>query len=178
VEAAIAANTRTGSQLAYAADAALEAILPELAAAFNWTDILTGTVSSSLHGFAMPPVGPGESPIGLTQLTAIVQAENDARGSWGPNSPRWRLFAHGWLTEVVPVASADSDEYVAAFVADDVSETDGNPMVDTNRRLQLSVRSSNARGMHRTVLATLEQTTERTAAGLPGVRVLAWKEIR
>jgi hypothetical protein len=65
-----------------------------------------------------------------------------------------------------------------AWVADDVSEADGNPSVDTNYRIQLVARAMNTQGMRRSVGITVEQTPEYTAAGLPAVRVLAWRSVQ
>jgi hypothetical protein len=178
VETLVAANQRAGSQLAYAAEATAEGVLADLLTTSNWTDILNGVVSSRLSGYSVPPVGPGDPPMTLAQLTSVVQAENDALGSWGSNGPQWRLFAHGWITELAPMASVDHDEFLAAFAADDVGETDGDPFVDTNGRIQIAARALSTRGTHRTILMTVAQTTKLTPAGFPGVRILAWKEIR
>jgi hypothetical protein len=178
VETVIASNQRAGSQLAYAAEATAEGVLADLLTTSNWTDVLNGVVLSRLSGHAVPPVGPGDPPMTLAQLTAVVQAENDTLGFWGANSPQWRLFAHGWITELAPMASVDHDEFLTAFAADDVAETDGDPFADTNGRIQIAARASSARGAHRTILMTVAQTTKPTPAGFPGVRILAWKEIR
>ena len=178
VETVIASNQRAGSQLAYAADAAADGVLADLLTLANWSDALNGVASSSLRGHAVPPVGPGEPPVTLVQLTAAVQSEFDAQGSWGANHPQWRLFGHGWLTEFAPMATVDSDEFIATFVADDVAENDGNVLVDSNRRIQINARAMSARGIHRSIVMTVEQTSSVTSTGVPGVRVLTRKEIR
>jgi hypothetical protein len=178
VETVIASNQRAGSQLAYAAEAAAEGVLADLLTIPNWSDTLSGVVVSRLRGHAVPPVAAGEPPVTLVQLTAAVQSEFDARGSWGSNHPQFRLFAHGWLTELAPMATADSDEFVAAFVGDDVGDADGDPLVDSNGRIQVAARALSARGVHRSFVMTVEQTSSRTSNGVPGVRVLTRKEIR
>lgn len=177
VEVGIAANHRAGAQAAYAVDAAVEVVVGDLLTTPNWTDILGGVVSSRLTGSGVPPVGPGESPVTLAQLTAVVQAESDAAASWGANSPAWRLFAHGWFYEVAP-GFPDSDEYLIAWVADDVGEVDSDPFVDSNRRVQVLARARSARGIERSVVAVVEQTATLTVAGQRGARVLAWREVR
>src|SRR6188768_2351604 len=113
VETVIASNQRAGSQLSSAAAAAAEGVLADLLTIPSWSDVLVGAVNSRLQGHAVPAVGPGEPPVTLAQLTAAVQSEFDVQGSWGANHPRWRLFAHGWLTELAPMAGADSDEFIA-----------------------------------------------------------------
>jgi hypothetical protein len=178
VETTISSNHRAGSQAFYAADAVAEAILADLLTTPNWTDILTGAVSSRLNGHAVPPAGPGAIPRTLAQLTADVQAESDAAGVWGPNTPRWRLFAYGWLTELAPIAAGNSDEYLTAWAADDIDEADGDPLADTNGRLQFVARASSARGMQRRIALTVAQTPDLTMAGSPAIRILAWREIR
>ena len=176
VETVIADNHRAAGQLALAADAGVEAVLAELQTVSHWTDILGGIVTSGLAGHAVPPVGPGEPPVTLSQLTGAIQAEYGRLGSWGVNTPQWRMFGHGWLTELVPAASPDGDEFLATFVADDAGESDGDPVADTNNRIQIAARASNRRGAHRTVLVTVEQIS--SASGTPGVRVLSWKELQ
>ena len=178
VETVIASNQRAGSQLAYAAEAAADAVLVDLLTIANWSDTLSGVASSSLHGHSVPPVGPGEPPMTLAQLTLAVQSEFDAQGSWGANHPQWRLFGHGWLSELAPMATVDSDEFIAVFVADDMAENDGNPLVDSNRRVQIAATAMTARGSHRSIAMTVEQTSSVTSTGIPGVRVLTRKEIR
>jgi hypothetical protein len=178
VETVIASNQRAGSQLAYAAEAAADGVLADLLTIPNWSDTLSGVAISRLQGYAVPPVAAGDPAVTLGQLTASVQSEFDAQGSWGANQPQWRLFAHGWLTELGPMASPDSDEFIAAFVADDVAEADGDPLVDSNGRIQIAARALSARGIHRSVVMTVEQTSSRTSSGIPGVRVLTRKEIR
>ena len=178
VETTISSNHRAGSQAFYAADAAVEAILADLLATPNWTDILTGAASSRLTGHVVPPAAPGAIPRTLAQLTADVQTESDAAGVWGANTPRWRLFAYGWLSQLAPIASGNSDEYLTAWAGDDVDEADGDPLADTNGRLQLIARASSARGMQRRVVVTVAQTPELTMAGSPAIRILAWREIR
>jgi len=179
VETAIASNHRAASQLAYAAESSAEVALAELLTVSDWTDVLSGVASSRFAGHAVPPVGPAEPPMTLAQLTAAMQTEYARLGSWGADTPQWRMFGHGWLSELVPVAApaASHDEFVAAFVADDVSEHDGNPMVDTNGRIQIAARACTTRGAHRTMFATVERISA-ASGGVPGVRVLSWKEIQ
>jgi hypothetical protein len=178
VETAIASNHRAAAQLAYAAEAGAEGVLAELLTISPWTDILSGVVSSAFAGSTVPPIGPGDPPLTLAQLTAAFQLEYGALGSWGSNTPHWRLFGHGWLTELAPIVSGSGGEFLAMFVADDIADGDGDPLVDSNDRIQIAARARNARGGQRTVLVTVERTTSLTPAGLPGVRVLSWREFQ
>src|SRR6185503_2559240 len=176
VETVIASNHRAAGQLVLAADAGVEAVLGELPPVSDWTDVLSGLVTSQLAVHAVPPGGPGEPPLTLTQLTMAIQTEFGRLGSWGSNTPQWRMFGHGWLRELVPAAAPDGDEFIATFVADDVGESDANPMADSNNRIQIAARASDSRGAHRTLLVTVEKTLG--TSGIPGVRVLSWKELQ
>lgn len=178
VETGVAASERAGRQLALAAETAAELAVADLLTIPNLTDILTGAAPSRLRGHAIPPVGPGEPPLTLVQLTAAVQADYSALGSWGANSPRWRVFAHGLVTELSPAISADNDDFVAVFAADDVDEQDGDPVTDTNDRIQLMACAMNRRGARRSILITAGKTNAVMANGLPGVQVVSWKELR
>ena len=102
VEGMIAANHRAGNQVSYAAEAVLEAVLADLLTAASWTDILNGTIASSLNSGTVPPAGPGQAPLDLTRLTQGIQTASDARGQWGANQPRWRLFGRGTLSSLAP----------------------------------------------------------------------------
>lgn len=175
VESLIASNHRAAGQLGLAADAGVEAVIAELSAVANWSDIVGGVVTSRLAGHAVPPVAPGSPSLTLAQLTASMQTDYSRLGSWGADTPQWRLFGHGWLSELVPVATGDSDEFLAMFVADDVGEHDGAPFIDANGRIQIAARASNARGGHRTMLVTVEKIG---APMSPGVRVLSWREMQ
>ena len=49
---------------------------------------------------------------------------------WGANNPRWQLFAHGPLSNLLPTGPRHSPFYVMVWVGDDPAETDGNPPAD------------------------------------------------
>jgi hypothetical protein len=141
-ETRIATNFRTGGQAFYAADAAAERALIDLAGAPDWTSVLSGTWLST---FTDGPSGPRRLADGREiDLVAIAESASCDRPScsladyqavtasrpWGTNNPRWRLFGHGWLADVAAGSPADSSFYVVVLVADDGSETDGDPMSD------------------------------------------------
>ena len=178
MEVILASNHRAGTQASYAADAAAEAVLADVLMTSNWTDILGGVVVSQLSGSTQLPGLPGAPSLTLGQLTTMVQAQSSAAGSWGADTPQWRVFAHGWISELAAAAPIADDQFLVAWVADDVGETDGNPFVDTNSRVQFIARAINTQGMQRTVGMTTAQTIELTNNGIPGVRVLAWREVR
>jgi hypothetical protein len=49
---------------------------------------------------------------------------------WGPNNPRWQLFAYGSMRDMLPTDTINSDTYVIVWIADDPSECDDNPLRD------------------------------------------------
>ncbi|HVQ14868.1 MAG TPA: pilus assembly PilX N-terminal domain-containing protein [Vicinamibacterales bacterium] len=189
-EARVAHSYSSGSESFYAADAALELAMNELAQQPDWNRVLDGSVSSS---FVDPAVAfrpwPGGQGRTSTEATALVtcartscsRTDMDARTAgrpWGPNNPRWRLFAYGPLS-AMRSGAIDSREYVAVWVGDDPQENDDDPLVDGDESrgpnpgrgvLTLLVHAygiSTARGVEATV-----------ARAGNGVRVISWREIR
>jgi len=49
---------------------------------------------------------------------------------WGPNNPRWQLYAYNNVSALMPAGTIDSAYYAVVMVADDASENDGNPLQD------------------------------------------------
>jgi hypothetical protein len=49
---------------------------------------------------------------------------------WGMNNPRWKLYAYGPVTAMLPTDTINSNDYVVVWIADDPSETDNNPQKD------------------------------------------------
>jgi len=176
----------------YAAEALLELVAAEVAAAPDWDLVLDGSVTSA---FVDGPTGPRTLPDGtyldLGQETAFancgrttcsladLEASTQER-PWGTNNPQWQLFAHGPAASMSTAASVNSPLYVAAWIADDPSENDGNPFRDGVGepgqnpglgRLSLLARAYGPAAVRRTLEATI-------ARGTAGPRVLSWREIR
>jgi hypothetical protein len=92
-ETRIAASYREGAEAFYAADAAIERVIPDLmAAAPAWNDILAGTMRST---FIDGPAGgsrrlPDGSILDLTEVPP------------GENNPRWQLYAYGPIASFLP----------------------------------------------------------------------------
>lgn len=212
-EIIIAGHYRGALEALYAADAGAERALEELQRMPGWTPVLAGTISS---GFVDgPPAGPRTLPDGsvmdLTAATNVrkcgrvrgctaseMDAITEAR-PWGPNNPRWQLYAYGPVARLLPASTIDSLMYVVVWVGDDPSENDNNPLVDGAAPSNpgaglLTVRAEafGPGGAHKTVEATLErfdpgaadtaiQAEEVAAPALDattGVRILSWRESR
>jgi hypothetical protein len=192
-EGVIASNFRDQAEGAYAAEAALERALDDLAAASNWNAVLTGTTRSTFVDGA--PSGTRTLADGSTidlghvvnmadcgRIQPCADADMDAvttERPWGPNNPRWQLYAHGRLADLLPNETIDSPYYVTVLVGDDPSETDAKPLEDGAGTagtgiVALRAEAFGPRGAHRSV----EMTVARPAAGQPGLRVLSWREVR
>jgi hypothetical protein len=144
-ETMIAGNFRTGQEGLYAADAVLERAMDDLLTVPDWNTLLDGTVQSAfIDG---PPSGSRTLPDGSTiDLTEAVNMANcskvstcsdadmnsitNAERPWGENNPRWKLYAYGNLTDMLPTDTINSPFYVLLMVADDPSETDKLPLKD------------------------------------------------
>ena len=195
-EALIAANFRNAQESAYAADAALERAMDDLASIADWNSILDGSIQSAFvdgppSGIRMLADG---SPLDLGQTLNMMNCRKTTPCSvanltattsqrpWGANNPVWRLFAYGPLSSLLPAHAIDSAYYVAVMVADDPSENDNDPLHDgdgaaTNPGtgiLALRAEAFGPRGAHRVV----ELTIARPRAQEAGVRVLSWRLIR
>ncbi len=180
-----------GSEAFYAADAALELAVQELARVPDWSHVLDGTVTSAFIDSQVSLQGwPGGQARTSGEATAFVNcrrtscttAELDARTSerpWGANNPRWRLFAYGPVRDMSPSGTIDSPGYVAVWVGDDPSENDGKPLVDgeevagpnPGRGVLTLLVHAYGPSSRRVIEATVAQ------AGT-GVRVLSWREVR
>ena len=77
---------------------------------------------------------------GANTATGQLQADTDTLNLWGANNPRWKLFAWGPLSSMLPDNQIDSAMYVAVWVADDPADgtggvIDGDPTSDVNGTL-------------------------------------------
>ena len=155
-ETLIGTNHRASRQVQYAADAGLERALNDLLVAWNWDVVTAGTVKSSFIDTA-PRVLPDGSNVDLAAYTANLQADTDATYSNAPNRPMWRLYGHGPMSRLLPTVT--SRDYVIIWVADDPSETDGNPATDTNDVVILRAQAYGENGSRRAVEALVQRTT-------------------
>jgi hypothetical protein len=166
-DTAVAANHRDAAVALYAAEAAVEFALPELAAADDWSNLLEGGQSAFIDG---PPGGPrpvGEDLIDLDRATRDVAAA--ARPLPGAVDLPHVLHASGWFRDLVPASAADSSIYVAIWVADrSPAPKDEDAPVET---LSVVGQAFGARGARRGVEAIVEK------ADASAVRLRAWREL-
>jgi len=185
-ESRVAANYRDGIEVSYGAAAALERVLPDLAAA-DLNGVLAGvTVSSFIDG----PAGLRRLPDGtFTDLRALTSMVNCGRPvcrdvdldevrddrPWGRNNPRWQLYAYGPSTVF---GTEGVGMYMVVWVADDPSETDMDPFTDGGGpenpgrgRLSITAHAYGPAATRRIIEATV-------ARDEGGMRVLSWREAR
>jgi hypothetical protein len=164
-ETMIASNYRNAQEALYGADAAAERVVQDLLLVPRWNDILGGGVQSSFVDGARDgqKTIPGGPHITLCCSTATatgqLQSATDTANMWGVNNPRWQLFAWGPVTDILPDNEVDSPMYVAVWVADDPSETDGNALADTNGVLTLHAEAYGASGTRKTIEVTVARTS-------------------
>jgi len=163
----------------------------ELALVSDWSRVLDGSVASTFVGGQAAlsgwPDGRARTSAEATALltcrkTACTSADMDERTAdrpWGPNNPRWRLFAYGPAADLSPSGTVDSDAYVAVWVGDDPSENDGLPLVDGDE----TAAPNPGRGVLTLLVHAYGPSSRRMIEGTVaraagGVRVVSWREIR
>jgi len=167
-EAVIAANVRESSEMLNAAEAAAELASAEVIRAASWNDVLNGvTTSAFVDGTTAPRLASGEV-LSLTSMTAALQAASDADAKHGLNNPRWRLFLYKPLASITQSSSA---QYVMAWVADDLAETDNDPLTDGNGIVLIRAQAAGRLGMQRTIDVTVAKKDL-------GIGITSWREIR
>jgi hypothetical protein len=190
-ETRIAAAFRHAQAAFYAADAAAELTLDDLLTVPDWNRLLDGSTRSSFVDGA--PRGRralddgssldlGEAvnlanchsaaPCTDAQLNAVSEAR-----PWGPNNPRWTLFAYGRLRDLLPAGGIDSPFYVVVMVGDDPSENDGDPTRDGVGAnpgagvLGVRAEAFGPGGTHKIVEVTVTRDSG-------AIRALSWREVR
>jgi hypothetical protein len=143
-ETRISANYSAGTEALYAADAGIELVMQDLLTVPDWNNIINGSTKSAFIDGAVAggrTLADGTS-LDLQEATNMVNCgkigtcsdtDYDAvteERPWGVNNPRWQLYAYGPMRDMLPTATINSDMYVIVWVADDPSETDGNPAQD------------------------------------------------
>jgi type IV pilus assembly PilX-like protein len=188
-ETRIAASFRDSQAALYAADAGIERALDDLLIVPDWNPLLDGSTFSSFVDGA--PSGRRRlddgSDIDLGQLVNVANchhvapcsaAEMDAVSEtrpWGPNNPRWTLFAYGRVRDLLPPGAIDSPFYVVVMIGDDPAENDNDPIHDGAvgnpgaGAVAVRAEAFGPGGTHRVVEATV-------ARAHGAIRALSWRE--
>ena len=155
VETAISANYRNGQETLYAADAGIEHVLQDLLAASDWSAVLSGQMGSSFVDSTMVPTLPNGALLDLSAETSRLQQDTDTANVWGANDPIWRLYAWGAVDDLLPGTEVNSSNYIAVWVGDDPSETDGDALSDANGVLTIRVEAFGPFNTRKVVEATV-----------------------
>lgn len=176
VELTVAAAYRDSQATLYAADAALEFVLDDLAREEDWDAVLAGSSRAALVDG--PPAGPRNADGRTIDLGRILDAARRESRPWGANNPVWQLYAYAPASAIVPANGTPWPAYVVVMVADDPSETDGDPLVDGGGeenpgagRLNVRAAAFGTSGAIRAVQATIERV------GAGAIRVLTWRDL-
>ena len=159
-ETAISAHHRRAAQTLYAAEAAFEWVLQELQSTASWDAVLAGSRRSALWAGSTTRRLAGGATLDLGRLTVELQRRG-AGASGAGRGLRWRLYAHGPLSAILPREPSLGLLRVAVWLADDPAETDGDPWRDTNGVVVLHAAGVGPALAQRAVQATLR----RPAAG-------------
>jgi hypothetical protein len=192
-ETLIAGNFSNSSEALYAADAGVERAMEDILTVPDWNKLLDGTTQSAFvdgtsTGSRTLPDG---STIDLTQainmancqkVSVCTAAEMNAVTSerpWGTNNPRWQVYAHARLQDLLPAADTiNSPYYVIVMVADDPSDNDGDATKDGASAdnpgsgvIAMRAESFGPRGAHKVIELTLARTdTTELERGYTGQR--------
>jgi hypothetical protein len=179
-ERALSGNHQAGVQLLYAAEAIAGRVVQDLSDQAAWSGALAGTSSSSFLDPASLPVTPWAAVLDLPAATSALQATTSPSGAFV-----WRLFASGTLAALSESTSAPA-VYLAAWVADDHADQDGDPAADSNDVIALRAEARGMNALKRAVHVVLQYIPPPPAgevipagpAGVPGVRIVSWREVR
>jgi hypothetical protein len=170
-ERRVSANAGFSSEALAAAEAGVDRVTLDLARAAQWDGMLGAASWSDFADGTRRPTLPWGGVFDLDAATAALQSESSAQGTFGANTPLWRLLAWGRLSRISPLA-IESPQYVAVWIADDPSEVDGNPSVDTNGIVTIHADARGPGGARRIVEATLSRVAARV------VKIVSWREVR
>ncbi len=173
VDASVATTLRIDRELLYAAEAGVERALQDVRQSTHWDDLLVGIQASSFLDPVAIPVLPSGGLLDVPARTAQLQASTPPLGG---NTAHWQVLASGRLADVAGPASVESAAYLVVWVADDPSETDGNPFADTNDVLLVHGEAVGSGGRTRALDVTV--TRAGVPAGQPGLSVIAWREVQ
>jgi hypothetical protein len=201
-ERTVAANHQTGLQTYYGAEALAEHVIVELQSRPQWTGAISGVEPSAFASGSITPMTTWHEVLDLPRLTAELQNDTYPAGSWGADTPRWQLVAWGPFGALTGRPES-APLYLAAWIADDPADGDGNPAVESNGSVLVRTLAVGHGGLRRSVQAVLKRedvdtsVTAGAGAGVPafeasaasavarnlpspgGVfRLLSWREVR
>jgi len=170
-ETAVAAGYRQGIETFYAADAAVEFAIRDLAARSDWDQVLSGAeISAFIDGPAGGTRQVGVTVVDLARATAEVDAMLAARAT--PPAASAQLYAYGRFDGLLPPAAARSPIYVCVWVAELAPDEEAE--VPAVRLLYVAGRAYGPTGGRRDVLVTVARRLD--AAEVAPLEVRRWEE--
>lgn len=164
-ETAVAASYREGVETFYAAEAAVEFAIQDVAAAPDWERIVAGAeVSSFTDG---PPLGVRQVGAVLFDLEAATDDVVAATAGYDDDR-EYRIYAHGRLSDLLPGIATGSPYYVVVWIA-------GVGATDAERQSTISVvgRAYGPTGSRRSIAVSVSRADPE---GM--VRIVSWHELR
>jgi hypothetical protein len=147
---------REGQRARDAALSGLHAACDGLGRAGSWSAVLAGLEPSPFTSGSPVRLRADQSVIvDLAARGARLQRRFDADASFGANQPLWQLYLSAHLSDIVSRSLGRSDVLVAAWVADDGGESDGNARADSNGLLMVHVEAYGAAGTRAVVRAAV-----------------------
>ena len=165
-ETGIAANYRDASETLYAAEAAVEFVMQEIADVPDWRDVI------AVSGGSVFVDGPadGMRTVGPVTLDLAHETQDVNAIPAGAASPARVLYAFGRFQDLVPSSMNRSRVYVAVWVADRSA-----PLGDgTSMPVALSIlgQAYGTQGSRRSVEAIVAR------ADAASIRAVSWREVR
>lgn len=169
IEVMSTSSQADGLEAFYAADAAVEIVIDELAAMSDWSALPAGAALPAWSDGLTHPNTELAGPVDLAALTTRLQSRTGTH--WGLDSPRWHLLAHASLRAVLPAVGPGPAPYIVCWIADDEADGDGNADFDANGVVRVRAMAIGRRDSRRAVDAVIARTTT------PGVvRLLSWRD--
>lgn len=147
---------REGQRARDAALSGLHAACDGLGRAASWSAVLAGLEPSAFTSGSLVRLRADQSVVvDLVARGARLQRRFDADASYGANQPLWQLYLSGHLGDIVSQPLGRGDLLVAAWVADDGGESDGDGRADSNGVLMVHVEAYGAAGTRAAVRAAV-----------------------
>ena len=173
-ETAVVASYRRGIETFYAADAAAEFAVRDLARAPDWDAVVDGDAWSTFVDGA--PGGTrrvGAATIDLTQATAEVGPMVAARSDHALVG--LQLYAYGPFGDLAPSAADLPPMYLCVWVAEFADDEDEPP---AERVLHVIARAYGSTGGQRSVVVTVARPADSDGDGDSPLELRSWEELR
>jgi hypothetical protein len=191
-------NHRDGIAAAYAAEAAVQLTIKEMAAVADWSSAFDGSRASPFNdgppGVRQVPFGPAINLAVLTNELTCGRATDctDARirsstteRPWGANNPQWQVFLSSRASALVTLPPRNADVYLVVWVGDDAAERDDDRLRDGSgpdgegrhvaRIRAMAFGPAATRAAIDAVIARRCETIAGTESCEPGIRVQSWR---